>query len=111
MGKTTMTDKLRALMKSEAYSSLAARRRRMCYSLTFINIALYMAYVLSMGYARDFVAMRVGDGALNVGVVFTMFVIVFSALLSWFYVWWANSRFDPALRQLLADAGFERSPT
>ncbi len=101
-----MSVNLKDLMQSEAYTSLASRRRRVSYSLTAINLVLYMAYVLSMGYARDWIAQPVGDSALSVGIVFTIFVIIFSAALSWFYVWWANSRFDPALRSLLSDAGY-----
>lgn len=104
-----MSANLKDLIQSEAYTTLASRRRRVSYSLTAINLLVYMAYVLSMGYARDWIAQPVGGSALSVGIILTIFVIIFSAALSWFYIWWTNSRFDPALHALLDEAGYGES--
>lgn len=88
-------------MASEAYRALAASRRRVCYSLTTINVVLYMLYILSMGYARDWMSMPIAGSAVNVGLVFTIFLVIFAAVLSGFYIWWANKHYDPALKKLL----------
>ncbi|MEM9529737.1 MAG: DUF485 domain-containing protein [Pseudomonadota bacterium] len=96
---------LEQLASSPEYLSLARRRRRLCYTLAGLNMFLYLAYVLSMGYAREW--MTTPFGAINVGLAWTIFLIVFAVVLSGIYVWWTRRHFDPALARLVA--GLEQS--
>lgn len=62
-----------------------------------------MLYILSMGYARTWMATPIAGSAVNVGLLFAIFLVIFAAVLSGFYIWWANKHYDPALKRLLAD--------
>lgn len=90
------------IVKSEAYRTLASTRKRVAYTLTGVNFLAYSIYVLCMGFARDFMSTPIGAGSMTIGVVMVIFLIVFATIISGYYVWWTNKRYDPALEELLA---------
>ncbi len=93
---------LAGIVKSDAYKSLASKRKRISYTLTGVNVLAYSIYVLCMGFAREFMSTPVGAGPMNIGIVMVIFLIIFAAVISGYYVWWTNKRYDPALKQLLS---------
>lgn len=97
--------KVRELINSPRYTSLISRRRRVIGMLSGINVAAYVVYVLCMGYARDLMAIRVAGSAMNIGLLFTIFIIVFAVVLSGYYMWWTNKHGDPELKKVLTDFG------
>lgn len=98
MSDSSLTD----IVKSDAYTTLARKRKRVSYTLTGINVLAYCIYVLCMAFARDFMSTPVGSGTLNIGILMVIFLIIFAAIISGYYVWWTNKRYDPALKQLLS---------
>ncbi|MEM7705410.1 MAG: DUF485 domain-containing protein [Pseudomonadota bacterium] len=93
-----------ALMESDRYRTLAGKRRRVAVGLTLFNIAVYLVYVLMMGYARPLMSTTVGDTAMNVGLLVTIGLVVMAPLISGYYIWWANRAYDPNLKALIAEA-------
>lgn len=94
---------LTGVVNSDAYKSLASKRKRISYTLTGVNVLAYSIYVLCMGFARDFMSIPVGAGPMNIGIVMVIFLIIFAAVISGYYVWWTNKRYDPALKDLLSN--------
>ena len=83
--------------------TLAAKRWRIALTLTAVMIALYFGFIALIAYDRPLLATLVAPG-LTLGILLGALVIVVSWLLTYGYVRWANTRYDPALRALDASA-------
>jgi uncharacterized membrane protein (DUF485 family) len=79
--------------------ALAAARLRVALGLTAAVVVVYFGFIGAVAFARPALARLVAPG-LSVGILLGAFVIVAAWLLTWAYVRWANTRYDPALRAL-----------
>jgi uncharacterized membrane protein (DUF485 family) len=82
---------------------LARRRWRMAITLTIAMIAIYFGFILLVAFNKPLLGRLVSPG-LSLGVLLGACVIVFSWILTWIYVRWANRHYDPALRDLRSGA-------
>jgi uncharacterized membrane protein (DUF485 family) len=101
---------LTSLESDERLRALAARRWRIALTLTAVMIVLYFGFIALIAYDRPLLATLVAPG-LTLGILLGALVIVVSWVLTYGYVRWANTRYDPALRALGAsgpDAGASR---
>lgn len=78
---------------------LAAQRWRIALTLTAVMIVLYFGFIVLIAYGRSVLAILIAPG-LTVGILLGALVIVISWLLTYWYVRWANTRYDVALREL-----------
>ena len=85
----------------EQLKALAARRWRIALTLTAVMIVLYFGFIVLIAYDRPLLATLVTPG-LTLGILLGALVIVVSWLLTFFYVRWANTHYDAALRALNA---------
>jgi uncharacterized membrane protein (DUF485 family) len=74
---------------------LADRRFRIATILTAAMIVLYFGFVSLVAFGREFLARLIVPG-LSVGILLGALVIVVSWILTWIYVRWANTHYDPA---------------
>ena len=79
--------------------ALAAQRWRFALTLTAVMIVLYFGFIILIAYGRSVLAIVLTPG-LTVGILLGALVIVISWLLTYWYVRWANTRYDVALREL-----------
>ena len=93
-----MTDPM-ADTSDERLRVLAAKRWRIALTLTAAMIVLYFGFIALIAYDRAVLAKLVAPG-LTFGILFGALVIVVSWLLTYGYVRWANTHYDPALRAL-----------
>ena len=70
---------------------------RIALALTAGVIVLYFGFIAAVAFARPVLGTVIVPG-LSLGILFGALVIVASWLLTWVYVHWANTRYDPALR-------------
>ena len=94
---------LTSLESDARLRTLAARRWRIALTLTAVMIAIYFGFIALIAYDRPLLATVVAPG-LTLGILLGALVIVVSWLLTYGYVRWANTRYDPALRALDAPA-------
>ena len=85
--------------KAEELEALAAARWRVAAVLTAGTLVSYFGFIAAVAYARPLLGALVVPG-LSVGILAGALVIVASWLLTWAYVHWANTRYDPALHAL-----------
>ncbi|HKN68293.1 MAG TPA: DUF485 domain-containing protein [Gemmatimonadaceae bacterium] len=90
---------LSSLESDAQLRALAARRWRIALTLTAVMIAIYFGFIALIAYDRPLLATLVAPG-LTLGILLGALVIVVSWLLTYGYVRWANTRYDPALRAL-----------
>jgi uncharacterized membrane protein (DUF485 family) len=91
----------------ERLRQLAAQRWRIALTLTTVMIVIYFGFIALIAYDRPVLARLVMPG-LTVGILLGALVIVVSWLLTYGYVRWANSYYDPALRELQASGADAR---
>jgi uncharacterized membrane protein (DUF485 family) len=76
-------------------------RAKVALSLTGAMVVLYFGFIALVAYGRPILARRVMPG-LTVGILLGALVIVVSWILTWVYVRWANSFYDPKVKALKA---------
>ena len=62
-------------------------------------VLLYFGFIALVAFGRPILALRVAPG-LSLGILLGALVILGSWLLTWIYVWWANTYYDPQVRAL-----------
>ena len=81
---------------------LHQRRWRLALALTVGVVVIYFGFILLIAYQRDVLARLIVPG-LSVGILLGALVIIASWLLTWFYVRWANSKYDTELGRIRED--------
>ncbi len=81
---------------------LHVRRWKLALALTGAVAAIYFGFILLIGYRREFMGSLVTRG-LSWGILLGALVIIASFLLTWWYVRWANTKYDAGLRSLRED--------
>ena len=78
----------------ESVRELDAARWRVALGLTAAMVVLYFGFVLLVAYGRPLLAVQVVPG-LTLGILLGALVIVASWILTWVYVRWAATHYDP----------------
>ncbi|HWB41089.1 MAG TPA: DUF485 domain-containing protein [Gemmatimonadales bacterium] len=86
-------------MRRGTIRDLDAARWRVALSLTAAMVLLYFGFILLVAYGRHVLAMQVVPG-LTLGILLGALVIVASWLLTWVYVRWAATHYDPEVEAL-----------
>ena len=76
------------------YIELKAKRSRFGWWLTLAMMVVYYGFILLVAFDKPFLAQRLGDGVMTVGIPLGFGVIVFTVIITAFYVRRANGEFD-----------------
>lgn len=79
--------------------ALDRARWRVALGLTGAMILLYFGFIALVAFGRPLLAAQVSPG-LTYGILLGALVIVASWVLTWVYVRWANTHYDPKVRAL-----------
>jgi len=85
--------------RDERLARLAASRARVAGALTAAVMVVYFGFILLIAWGKPLLATLIRPG-LSLGILLGALVIVFSWLLTWVYVRWANRRYDAAVDEL-----------
>jgi uncharacterized membrane protein (DUF485 family) len=83
----------------ETVRELDAARWRVALALTTAMVVLYFGFILLVAYGRPLLAVQVVPG-LSLGILLGALVIVASWILTWVYVRWAVTHYDPRVEAL-----------
>jgi uncharacterized membrane protein (DUF485 family) len=75
-------------------------RWRMALTLTGATVLLYFGFIALVAFGRSLLAVLIVPG-LSLGILLGALVIVASWVLTWIYVRWANTVYDPQVRALM----------
>jgi uncharacterized membrane protein (DUF485 family) len=75
-------------------------RWRMALALTGATVLLYFGFIALVAFGRSLLAIQLWPG-LSLGILLGALVIVTSWILTWIYVHWANTVYDPQVRALM----------
>ena len=93
-----------SLTPDEKLHALAAQRWRIALTFTTVMIVIYFGFIALIAYDRPLLATLLAPG-LTLGILLGALVIVVSWLLTYWYVHWANTHYDVALRELSGPSG------
>ena len=76
------------------YQELKAKRTSFGWWLTLAMMVVYYGFILLVAFDKEFLARRLGDGVMTMGIPIGFGVIVFTIVITAIYVRRANSEFD-----------------
>lgn len=76
------------------YRQLKHRRDRFGWTLALLMLFVYYGFVLLVAFDKEFLARRMGDGVMTLGMPIGFGVIVFTIAITAYYVRRANAEFD-----------------
>ena len=76
------------------YRQLQRRRDRFGWTLAVLMLVVYYGFVLLVAFDKEFLARRIGDGVMTLGMPVGFGVIVFTVAITGYYVRRANAEFD-----------------
>ncbi len=90
-----MQDNLVDRIKADPnYQQLKATRTAFGWTLTIIMLAAYYGYIAVIAFDKELFGIRIGEGVTTLGIPVGVGLIVFTVLITGFYVRRANTEFD-----------------
>ena len=87
------------------YQKLVRTRSSFGWILTMVMMFVYYGYIALIEFNKEVLSARLGEGVMTVGIPVGFGVIVFTILITGFYVRRANSEFDQLTREIVEEAG------
>jgi uncharacterized membrane protein (DUF485 family) len=84
----------RKIAGSPAYQELQSKRSSYGWWLTLLMMVVYYGFILLVAFKKDFLAQRLGDGVMTIGMPIGVAVILFTIVITGIYVRRANNEFD-----------------
>lgn len=79
--------------------ALAGARRRLALLLTTAMVVIYFGFLGLIAWQKPLLGRLVTPG-LSLGILLGALVIVSCWVLTWIYIRWANTRYDPEIARL-----------
>ena len=76
------------------YQALKAKRTRFGWWLTLVMMIAYYGFILLVAFNKSFLSQKLGVGVMTVGIPIGFGVIVFTIVITAYYVNRANREFD-----------------
>lgn len=93
-------DEVRRIKNVPQYSKLVRDRSRLGWTLTAAVLVVYYGYVLLIAFNKEFLATRIGNGVMTLGIPIGLFVILFTVVITGLYVRHANRTYDELTEQI-----------
>jgi uncharacterized membrane protein (DUF485 family) len=92
------------LIHSPAFQALLRKKTRMIFFLSGLMLVVFSLYFFSLAYLPEWMGSTLIQGSvISIGIWFSVVCVIFSVLISGFYIWWANNFYDGALESLLKE--------
>ena len=86
------------------YQALKSKRTTLGVVLTGLMLVVYYGYIALIAFNKPFLAQPIGTGVTSVGIPLGFGVIVFTVIITAYYVNRANNEFDALTAEILKDA-------
>lgn len=92
------------VVSNPKYRELKSKRTRFGWWLTLSMMVVYYGFILLVAYNKAFLATRIGDGIITIGMPLGIGVLLFTIIITNVYVRRANSEFDDLTQQIVKGA-------
>ena len=100
---TTLDPTLARIEADPTYQTLKRKRNRLGWTLTILMLIAYYGYIGLIAFDKAFLARRIGEGVTTIGIPIAIALIVFTVLITGYYVWRANREFDRLTADVLRE--------
>ena len=100
------TNLAQRIAREPNYQKLRSRRNRLGWTLTLLMMIVYYGFIVLVAFDKPFLAQRMGEGVMTLGIPIGFGVIVFTILITYYYVRRANAEFD-SLTDAIAKAALK----
>ncbi len=97
-------DLVTKIVANPKYQRLIKTRSRFGWLLTAIMMIVYYGYIGIIAFDKEVFSQRLGDGVMTVGIPVGFGVIVFTILITGFYVRRANTEFDTLTEEIIEES-------
>lgn len=88
------TNLAQRIARDPNYQRLRSTRNRLGWTLTLLMMIVYYGFIVLVAFDKSFLAQRMGDGVMTLGIPIGFGVIVFTIVITAYYVRRANAEFD-----------------
>lgn len=96
-------DLTQRIVSDPRYQELKSKRSRFGWTLTILMFIVYYGFILTVAWNKEFLARPIGDGVTTIGMPIGFGVIIFTILITIFYVQRANTEYDRLTDEIVAD--------
>ncbi len=100
------SDLAQRIARDPNYQKLRSTRTRLGWTLTALMMIVYYGFILLVAFDKSFLAQRMGDGVMTLGIPIGFGVIIFTIVITAYYVRRANAEFD-VLTEAVAKAALK----
>lgn len=87
-------DIVQKIKSNKKYQQLVATRSSFGWILTWVMMVVYYGFILLIAFNKELLSAKMGAGVMTWGMPIGLFVIVFTVIITGYYVRRANSEFD-----------------
>ena len=92
------------IQSNPKYLELRRKRNRFGWWLTALMMVVYYGYIALIAFDKPFLAQPIGAGVTTIGIPIGLCVIVFTILITAFYIRRANGEFDRLTAEIIQEA-------
>ena len=93
------------IARNPKYQQLKATRNRLGWTLTILMLIVYYGYIGLIAFDKAFLATPIGPGKITtVGIPIALGLMVFTIVITGFYVRRANKEFDKLTDEIVEEA-------
>src|SRR5580704_17368191 len=93
-------DRTHEIITDPRFRNLASARAKLRWSLSIVTQIMFLGFIMLISTAKNALAVAVAGSSISLGLLLAMSMIVAVVILSGFYVYRSNSRFDELARVL-----------
>jgi uncharacterized membrane protein (DUF485 family) len=87
------------------YVKLKSERNRLGWVLTLLMLVVYYGFILLVAFDKELLSRRLGEGVMTLGMPIGFGVIVFTVIITAYYVRRANAEFDALTQSIRMAVG------
>ncbi|MCG3774586.1 MAG: Inner membrane protein YjcH [Nitrospira sp.] len=88
------TELITRIANNPNYLALKAKRTNFGWRLTLVMMSVYYGFILLVAFNKSFLSQKLGAGVITLGIPIGLGVIVFTIVITAYYVNRANREFD-----------------
>ena len=96
-------DLTQRIVSDPRYQELKSKRSRFGWTLTILMFIVYYGFILTVAWNKEFLSRPLGEGVTTIGMPIGFGVIIFTILITVFYVQRANSEYDKLTDEIVND--------
>ena len=97
-------ENIQKLAHSPALRKLIRKRLVMTSILSAVMLLISAVYFIAIAYFPEWMGSTLHpQTTISIGIWFSVFCVVFSVLISAFYIWWANNFYDEEMQRLMQE--------